>query len=525
MDGPSSTSAPVIPPELSSLYTDVADEMRQGMIDMPLSNYYSMQPRQYSDMSGMEQWAANLIPGLTGSPALNDAYGVAQSMGNMPYWSGVNLGNVNPLMPGETPYPPTPNYSVTEGFSPYQRWGDPSDSGIQGYQQRGYNQGDRGGFTQWQPGLIQPIGQQQQPQPQQGQQPSRSEAQSGNKSFTQGSSGHKKPLNQDVPPSGNDIEGEGDFYNGDATVNIDHGYKPLTDPYGGQGVPLTQYGYTGSGYQFNPGQGGGQLSPSRMNPQMPAGMGTGPQQYQLPERVGGMGEYGIGGGVNKSDLDQARIGRWDENLSFENNPAMQAAQEYFNTFGSQDIDNELSAMGLSRSGAGADVKNRGRVQAMLPITQQIMNLEAQNKGMDVQQRGQDLSSLLQAGQQGLSARGQDLSQRGQDISGGLQSRGQNINALLQQGQQALTARGQNLQGQQASLSGLLGVNQADLGRQLAAINAATGLGGTQRSIEDANYGSMHEELMRQYGLADRFVTAPFGQATSMIGQETTSNGK
>lgn len=258
---------------------------------------------------------------------------------------------------------------------------------------------------------------------------------------------------------------------------------------------------------------------------MPVGMGRGPARFQMPDRVKSASDYGVDGGVNQESLDASRIGRWDENLSFENNPALQAAQDYFDRVTSRNVDNEAAAMGLARSGAALDAKRNAEAGAMVPVIQQIMGLESQNKSQDISQRGQDLQGLLQGGQNMLQARGQDLSQRGQDISGGLQARGQDISSLLQQGQQALSARGQNLSGQQASMQGLLGVDQNNLQRMLATINAASGLGGTERSIADANSAAAHDEQMRQFGLANNLLMAPFGQASSMVGQRTTSNGK
>jgi len=95
-----STTNPTIPPQLSGLYSLIGREMSGSIGDMPLSNYYEMDPRQYAGMTEAEQAALGLAPGMLGpSRAGSAAYNMASNLGNMNDWYGADLNGVGALSP------------------------------------------------------------------------------------------------------------------------------------------------------------------------------------------------------------------------------------------------------------------------------------------------------------------------------------------------------------------------------------------------------------------------------------------
>jgi len=260
-----------------------------------------------------------------------------------------------------------------------------------------------------------------------------------------------------------------------------------------------------------------------------------------------------------------------QTMDFANHPALQSAMEAFKQTTLPTIANAMSASGLGRSGAAGAAISQGQAQMALPVMQQLMDLEMQGMGYGVQERGQDIGAMMQGmglgveqrGQDinsiqnqlglGLQARGQDLGARGQDIGALLQGRGQdigallqgrgqdleqmltgraqdltgrgqNLDALLQQSQQALGARGQDIGAMQAGMGGMLQGDQQAQQRYMDALNMMSGLGGTQRSIEDARLGAEYGEQERQYGLARDLLFGPLGQLTQQVGSRTTQSG-
>jgi len=224
-----------------------------------------------------------------------------------------------------------------------------------------------------------------------------------------------------------------------------------------------------------------------------------------------------------------------QSMDFANHPALQSAMEAFKQTTLPTISNAMSAAGLGRSGAAGAAISQGQAQMALPVMQQLMDLEMQGMGLGVQQRGQDIGALQNQLGLGMQARGQDvgalLQGRGQDIEsmlGGrgqdLQARGQTLDALLAQSGQGLQARGQDIGAMQAGMGGMLQGDQQAMQRYQAALDAMSGLGGTQRSIEDARLGAEYGEQERQYGLARDLLFGPLGQLTQQVGSRTTQSG-
>ena len=243
-----------------------------------------------------------------------------------------------------------------------------------------------------------------------------------------------------------------------------------------------------------------------------------------------------------------QVGNPLETIDFANHPALRSALKSFEAATLPGLANSLAAAGLSRSGAAGESIASAKAQMALPVMQQLMGLEMQNKGIDVGQRQQDIQSLLGQRGQDVTQRGQDvnsllnqlglgvqagLQTRGQDINAALtgrgqdiQQRGQDINAALQQGAQALQGMGLNQQSMQAGLAGLMGVNEADMGRLMAGMGQAMNIGGEFREMDQAEYDALTDEQQRQYNLAREMSLGPLSMLGSLIGSSTTgSQGK
>ena len=351
-----------------------------------------------------------------------------------------------------------------------------------------------------------------------------------------------------------------------AAVISDGGQQQMAGQVGPAPIPETDYEF-----QYPGGNTGAQMPG--------VGMGTGPNTG-MPGGYGVQGGYGMnpmqgGGSYGGSLQDYAnqfggglagnippREGMPDlpgatantlQTMDFANHPALQSAMEAFKQTTLPTIANAMSASGLGRSGAAGAAISQGQAQMALPVMQQLMDLEMQGMGLGVEQRGQDINSIQNQLGLGLQARGQDLGARGQDIGALLQGRGQdigallqgrgqdleqmltgraqdltgrgqNLDALLQQSQQALGARGQDIGAMQAGMGGMLQGDQQAQQRYMDALNMMSGLGGTQRSIEDARLGAEYGEQERQYGLARDLLFGPLGQLTQQVGSRTTQSG-
>jgi len=448
----STTVSPTIPAELSGLYSQSA----RGVMDLqdllPMSGFLSMQPRQYSGMTDLEQLGASMVPGLFGaSPSLTQSSNIAGRLANPSPWSGVDLSGIGRVSP----------------------WG----------QGTGGSAGGGGSYNQpfgiWTGGgAMEPGG-------------------SGEVAFKNFSP--RDRLNQDWE--------SGDQY--DPTVGGGPGgggARPVDPP--SPVIPPRPRPTPGGGSQETP---TGSFQWTRGT------TGAGPTQGMgIPMNLGGNGVGMSRGGGSSSSYSgfsgelPERIGAWDQSLNLGRSPAMDQAKLAFESSIAPTISNNFATMGLTHAGAKGEALAKAEAESMLPIMQQIMGLEAQDKGMDVTQRGQDINSLLTRGSQSLQARGQDISQRGQDI-----------NALMSQGSQALQARGQDLSSLQAALGGYQGVNDADIQRYMLGLGQAADYGGRERSILDARNQATWEEAMRQFGLGRDALMAPYGQSSNMIGQRTS----
>jgi hypothetical protein len=163
------------------------------------------------------------------------------------------------------------------------------------------------------------------------------------------------------------------------------------------------------------------------------------------------------------------------------------------------IANQMAAAGLSRSGAAGSAVSQAKAQMALPVMQQLMGLEMQNKGLDVTQRGQDLSQLIQ--QSGL----------------GLQARGQDIGSILQ-------ARGQDIGAQQAAMGGMSNLGQQDLSRLGAYVGGLTQQGGAARGREQEGLNAAYDAQQQDRQLALQALLAPLGGINAAVGTQTTTSG-
>lgn len=240
------------------------------------------------------------------------------------------------------------------------------------------------------------------------------------------------------------------------------------------------------------------------------GMGSGVPTGNYASYMGGGGGGGGGGGAIPREAMPEWVGNPLESIDFANHPALQSALDTFAKTSLPGIENSMIGAGLGRSGAAANAISTGKAQIALPVMQQLLNLEMQNKGLDVNQRATDIGSLT-------TQRGQDTSLAASRaannaalaqarLSQQAAMRGQDINALLQQGSQALQARGQDINALLGGAQGLTGLGQADVGRIQDAITQAMGVGGAYRDIGNAQAES-------EFQAANR----PFDRTMQMLG--------
>lgn len=556
MSGGSSVTTAELPPELRGLFTDAANQMSRIMGynvigelptgPMAIQNYFEMDPQQFAGMSDLERMGMGMVPQLfQPSDALQGMYGGATQLMNMQPWRGVDLSGAGGYtiggsqgggisMPGGSPYPqPAPSRQPLGPASPAPMppgYASSGSTGVGPSMPSGYAGSVYPSHTP--PHWDEPV---EPPEPDPG-------------GGGGGGGGGEPPK-----PPGNP---------GPRLL----GYPPYVEVGGGPPQPEQPPGPgatppEGSGYTpfWFPGQ--------REAP----GMGQGPAPLALPGHVAqpnlpgqfnpetqyDVGKYGGIPGMGDINATQVNpyqeFGHWAEGIDFANHPALTAAMEAFEQGTMPGIQSAMEAQGLGTSGAHLDAIARGKAQMAVPILQQIMGQELQDKGLNIQQRlgargqdvtqrGQTLGSMAQMGGLGLQARGQDISsflqgrgqdigglmglyqgdisQRGQDIGGILQGRGQDLNALLQQGAQALQAQGLD---QSALTSGIASLGQLqglDMQRLLAGLDQSRGFGGIERDIINQQNAANYDEMMRRYGLARDAIWGPFGQAQSQIGSRT-----
>lgn len=205
------------------------------------------------------------------------------------------------------------------------------------------------------------------------------------------------------------------------------------------------------------------------------------------------------------------------NIDFANHPALKSAMKSFEAAALPGLANQLGAAGLSRSGAAGSAISSAKAQMALPVMQQLMSGAVTERGQDIGQRAQDIES-------GLTQRGQDIQDIGSKLNLALGARGQDIEALLGKGAQDLSARGQDIESMVAAMGGFGNLNAQDLARLQAGTDAAMGVGGTMRGIEQDAYNALYDAGIRDSDLLAQFGLAPLGGLTAGIGSTTTSSG-
>jgi hypothetical protein len=205
------------------------------------------------------------------------------------------------------------------------------------------------------------------------------------------------------------------------------------------------------------------------------------------------------------------------NIDFANHPALKSAMKSFEAAALPGLASQLGAAGVSRSGAAGSAIGQAKAQMALPMIQQLMSGSVAERGQDIGQRGQDIES-------GIAQRGQDV----QDIAGKLNlalgARGQDVQALLGKGAQDLTGRGQDIQSMATAMGGFQNLNAQDLARLQAGMDAAMGVGGTMRGIEQDALNALFEADIRDSDLLAQIGLAPLGGLTAGIGSTTTTRG-
>jgi hypothetical protein len=205
------------------------------------------------------------------------------------------------------------------------------------------------------------------------------------------------------------------------------------------------------------------------------------------------------------------------NMDFANHPALKSAMKSFEAAALPGLANQLGAAGLSRSGAAGSAIGQAKAQMAMPMIQQLMSGAVTERGQDIGQRQQDIGA-------GITQRGQDIQDIGSKLNLALGARGQDVQALLGKGAQDLTARGQDISSMVSGMQGMAGLNDADLRRLQAGMDAAMGVGGTMRGIEQDALNALYDADIRDSDLLAQIGLAPIGGLTSAIGSTTTSSG-
>jgi hypothetical protein len=529
MGGGSSTTNPEIPEQLRGLYSAIGGQLTQLIGQMPLDggplgdspNFLDMPPQEYAPMDPLENYAYGQIPGMFQPHSAGaDIYSGAMNLMNPAPWKGVNLGGAGAYSIGGVPYGPQPENPQSIGGFGGIGIGNPGPPGI----------GGPAPMPAPEPTPVKPGGG--------GGVPASSAA--GGIPYG-GAGAHSGPPAPTRLPSNPFVRYEnfedipGDIRAGwSLGVGDDDGggwneghATPVGQPQITGDEPPPPYdwsqdpGEAPPPWTPRPGEGGGGGAGG-----MPAfGMGSGPAPLALPghvapgqmlgqvapgqmlDRVQGpslpksfdpsqqynVADYGgipTQGDISATQVDPYQeIGHWAEGIDLQNHPALTAAMEAFTASTQPQIANQMENLGLGSSGATGDAMAKARAQIALPVMQQVLGAELQNKGMDIQQRlgarGQDVTQRGQTlGSMGQMA-GIGAQMRGQDISGFLGGRGQDIGALMQKYQGEIGQRGQDLgqmglyRGQDIQQRGqdygqMLGYRGQDIGQRGTDISAILG---------------------------------------------------
>jgi len=264
-------------------------------------------------------------------------------------------------------------------------------------------------------------------------------------------------------------------------------------------------------------------------------------QYGLEKWMGGGGAGGGsfsagGGGGSLKDLQLPEtIGNPLENIDFANHPALRSALDTFAKTSLPGIENSMIGAGLGRSGAAGNAIATGKAQIALPVMQQLMNLEMQNKGLDTGQRATDIGAQVGARGQdaSLSAAGMGANASMYGSNNALRAalagqetamRGQDINALLANAGMGLESRGMDVNALLGAAGGLSSLGGADLQRIRDDISGAMGIGGEFRNIENAANESEFNAANRPFERFMDFLGPIAGGAVGSGGTTTTTSG-
>ena len=183
---------------------------------------------------------------------------------------------------------------------------------------------------------------------------------------------------------------------------------------------------------------------------------------------------------------------------------LQAAKGAFEQTTAPMLGNQMAAMGLADSGAHAQRMANAWAATATPHVQ-----AAQAREM---QRREDILRNLQQETQDRLGLGKFISDRQMQAMG---YEGQALGLQDQANRTMLSTAG--MQGDLA---------QQQWARDKGAIDTGMQVGGVFRSIEDAENQAAYEDFLRQQGLAEKALYAPFGQAAAgLIGSKVTGGGK
>ena len=249
--------------------------------------------------------------------------------------------------------------------------------------------------------------------------------------------------------------------------------SPYTQAMPSAGIPQQKaYGTSGTGTVR-------EVDFDKLSQQYPGGGGNGSWSFSS------------GGGGSVAPVD--RVGSVLDTIDFANHPALQSALDTFAKTALPGIENAMIGAGLGRSGAAGNAIATGKAQIALPVMQQLIQGELEQRGQDVTQRGQDVQANIAAAQAAAQAKAMGMNMQAQKYMADLaaqqtlraqdiQLRNQDINSLLQQGQMGLEARGQDIGALQAGAQGLLSGAGLDIDRINQAISGGMGIGGTYRDM-------------------------------------------
>ena len=159
--GSSSTTRPIMPGWMNSFLQNTATQIAQGQSDMPLSDFFEMDPRQIADADPMQQAAYNNVGQFFNgpSPALSGAMDTANSLANPTPWQGTDLSGIGSVGGFSVAGPGSPPPGGATPPAPYRPTGRQAPAPMGGGNGNQQNGGSGGGFGQQSNSPGQPGGQ------------------------------------------------------------------------------------------------------------------------------------------------------------------------------------------------------------------------------------------------------------------------------------------------------------------------------------------------------------------------------